>query len=51
MANQPTTTRARRADSSDSPAVSREALIRLLNEDLAREYQVIIAYTVYSQVL
>jgi len=31
--------------------VSREALVRLLNEDLAREYQAIIAYVVYSQVL
>ncbi len=30
---------------------SREALIRGLNEDLAREYQAIIAYVVYSQVL
>ena len=26
-------------------------MVRLLNEDLAREYQAIIAYTVYSQVL
>jgi hypothetical protein len=26
-------------------------MIRLLNEDLAGEYQAIIAYTVYSQVL
>lgn len=33
------------------PAPSREALIAALNEDLAREYQAIIAYTVYSQVL
>lgn len=32
-------------------AVSREELIKLLNEDLAREYQAIIAYVVYSQVL
>src|SRR5439155_6851052 len=32
-------------------AVSRERLIELLNEDLAREYQAIIAYVVYSQVL
>jgi bacterioferritin len=32
-------------------AVSREQLIDLLNEDLAREYQAIIAYVVYSQVL
>ncbi len=31
--------------------VSREELIKLLNEDLAREYQAIIAYVVYSQVL
>jgi bacterioferritin len=32
-------------------ATSREELIRLLNEDLTREYQAIIAYVVYSQVL
>ena len=31
--------------------ISREEMVRLLNEDLAREYQAIIAYTVYSQVL
>jgi bacterioferritin len=31
--------------------VSRSELIELLNEDLAREYQAIIAYVVYSQVL
>ena len=31
--------------------VSREQLIELLNEDLAREYQAIIAYVVYSQML
>jgi bacterioferritin len=31
--------------------ISREQLIQLLNEDLAGEYQAIIAYTVYSQVL
>ena len=31
--------------------VSREEMARLLNEDLAREYQAVIAYTVYSQVL
>jgi bacterioferritin len=34
----------------DSHTVSREELIGLLNEDLAREYQAIIAYVVYSQV-
>jgi bacterioferritin len=31
--------------------VSRKDLIALLNEDLAREYQAIIAYVVYSQTL
>src|SRR5689334_11653420 len=31
--------------------ITREQLINALNEDLAREYQAIIAYTVYSQVL
>jgi bacterioferritin len=31
--------------------VTREELIALLNEDLAREYQAIIAYVIYSQVL
>lgn len=32
-------------------APTREEMVDLLNEDLAREYQAIIAYTVYSQVL
>src|ERR1700733_9243112 len=31
--------------------ITREKMIQLLNEDLAREYQAVIAYTVYSQVL
>src|SRR6202040_1968318 len=31
--------------------ITREKLINLLNEDLAREYQAIIAYVNYSQVL
>jgi len=31
--------------------ISREQMITLLNEDLAGEYQAIIAYTVYSQML
>lgn len=43
------------ADQSSTPKesteISREQLIELLNEDLAREYQAIIAYVVYSQVL
>ena len=33
------------------PAITRERLIALLNEDLSREYQAIIAYVNYSQVL
>lgn len=32
-------------------AISREQMVALLNEDLAREYQAVIAYTIYSQVL
>ena len=32
-------------------AISRERLAELLNEDLSREYQAIISYVVYSQVL
>jgi hypothetical protein len=31
--------------------VTRERLAELLNQDLSREYQAIIAYVVYSQVL
>lgn len=38
-------------ESSQQQDVSREDLIALLNEDLAREYQAIISYVVYSQVL
>ncbi|MBI1899653.1 MAG: ferritin-like domain-containing protein [Planctomycetia bacterium] len=34
-----------------APKLSRQELVRLLNEDLSREYQAIIAYVVYSQVL
>ena len=33
------------------PTVTRQRLIELLNEDLSREYQAIIAYVNYSQVL
>jgi bacterioferritin len=36
---------------SDARPLSREKLIELLNQDLAREYQAIISYVVYSQVL
>jgi bacterioferritin len=35
----------------DTRKITREMLIDNLNEDLAREYQAIIAYVVYSQVL
>ena len=35
----------------DETDISRDRLADLLNEDLAREYQAIIAYVVYSQVL
>jgi bacterioferritin len=35
----------------ESSDLSREQLVGLLNEDLSREYQAIIAYVVYSQVL
>jgi len=36
---------------SDENEISRDRLAELLNEDLSREYQAIIAYVVYSQVL
>lgn len=35
----------------DTAAPSRDEMVRLLNEDLAREYQAVIAYTVYSQTM
>jgi bacterioferritin len=40
-----------RMTSDGAQMVSREQLIEQLNEDLAREYQAIIAYVVYSQVI
>jgi bacterioferritin len=40
-----------RVSSDGSAKISRAQLIDLLNEDLAREYQAIIAYVTYSQVL
>ena len=43
MSMHPTTT--------DTPSISRDRLAELLNEDLSREYQAIISYVVYSQVL
>lgn len=41
----------RRSVPKDFETVSRGDLIALLNEDLAREYQAVISYVVYSQVL
>jgi bacterioferritin len=38
-------------NTSENLNISREQMVALLNEDLAREYQAVIAYTVYSQVL
>jgi bacterioferritin len=35
----------------NSSEITRNQLVKLLNEDLSREYQAVIAYTVYSQVL
>jgi bacterioferritin len=35
----------------ETKAPTREEMVRLLNEDLAREYQAIIAYVVYSQTI
>ena len=56
MASEKTTT-SRSPAAAESPGgngavkITREQLINLLNEDLAREYQAIIAYVIYSQVL
>ena len=41
----------RRAVADGPPDISREQLIENLNADLAREYQAIIAYVVYSQTI
>src|SRR5437868_15071603 len=38
-------------DAAGKNEISRDRLAELLNEDLAREYQAVIAYVVYSQVL
>jgi len=35
----------------ESSKISREKMVKLLNEDLSREYQAIIAYTIYSQTI
>jgi bacterioferritin len=36
---------------SEDKKISRERMVELLNEDLAREYQAIIAYIIYSQTI
>src|SRR6476660_1917909 len=41
----------RHADSNGEMTVTRDDLVALLNEDLAREYQAVISYVIYSQVL
>ena len=45
------TQRAPTLPSERTAPVSRESLIAVLNDDLAREYQAIIAYVVYSQTI
>ena len=42
---------ARTGGKTEGDVISRKRLAALLNEDLSREYQAIIAYVVYSQVL
>jgi bacterioferritin len=39
------------AESNGEARVTRDDLVALLNEDLAREYQAVISYVIYSQVL
>jgi bacterioferritin len=41
----------RHSETNDARTVTREDLVALLNEDLAGEYQAIISYVIYSQVL
>ncbi len=38
-------------EKTEARSISRQELINLLNEDLAREYQAIISYVIYSQTL
>jgi bacterioferritin len=47
----PTTAQKRQASDGQESKISLKELVNLLNEDLQREYQAIIAYVVYSQVL
>jgi len=41
----------RHSDSNGAVRVTREDLVALLNDDLAREYQAVISYVIYSQTL
>jgi bacterioferritin len=47
----PTDVSSPRKPGTAQPVIDRQTLIANLNEDLAREYQAIIAYVVYSQVI
>jgi bacterioferritin len=47
----PAADKAAKTGQTGAEPITREKLIALLNEDLAREYQAIIAYVIYSQVL
>ncbi|MFN8474604.1 MAG: ferritin-like domain-containing protein [Anaerolineae bacterium] len=54
MTNQTTGVRSRpdgAAANAAAAGITRDRLIELLNEDLSREYQAVIAYVVYSQVI
>ncbi len=50
-AKSPAKSQPAKSDHNGKPEMTRQRLAELLNEDLAREYQAIIAYVVYSQVL
>ncbi len=50
-AKSPAKSQPTKSDHNGKPEMTRQRLAELLNEDLAREYQAIIAYVVYSQVL
>ena len=41
----------KKSSSSKNAPISRKQMVELLNQDLAREYQAIIAYVVYSQTM
>jgi bacterioferritin len=51
MAQQENNMNQTQSESGDAQTVTRENLVALLNEDLAGEYQAIISYVIYSQVL